>query len=76
MYKTLIFKKPVDKTAQIIEKFNVNKIYENERTSIYENKELRLSFDTSVIRALVFNEKNKELINSLENYFYYELEDY
>ena len=51
----------------------IRKIYENERTSIYENKELRLSFDTSVIRALVFNEKNKELINSLENYFYYEL---
>lgn len=72
MTKNLIFIKPKNKENQIINDFNLQEVLKNDRTHIYQNKELRMSFDKEVIRVLVFNSEDKNLIETLEKYFYEE----
>ncbi len=74
MNKTFIFRiPPVSKEkTDVVQEFNLEKILQNERTTIYQNEEMRLCIDKKVIRVLMFDEGNKELEERLWEYFYHE----
>lgn len=70
MTKTLIFHLSNNTQEDIINYFNLNFILQNSRTTIYSNDNMRLCFDKSVIRILVFNKDNKDLLKKIYKYFY------
>ena len=71
MYKQMVFCKPptLDK-ATIKKLFNLKEVFENERTCILENNEVSISIDKKVIRAFVYDDKNTEIVDNIEEYFY------
>lgn len=68
MGENYIFRLLLDFNA-IIKRFNLKKMISNDRTSIYQNNEMRFSFDRNVLRILVFD-NNETKKNELYNYFY------
>lgn len=72
MIKNCVFRKPTvsNDNFNIIHKFGLNKLLENKRTSIYSNEEMRVSIDKNVIRILIFDDKNTELLENLRGCFY------
>lgn len=54
---------------EIIKKFELKKILSNNRTSIYQNDEMRFSFDKNVVRVLTFDD-NENMKEKLYRYFY------
>lgn len=72
MNKTCVFQKPTasNDNLNIIHKFSLDKILENKRTTIYCNEEMRVSIDKNVIRILIFDSDNTNLIEKLRGYFY------
>lgn len=68
MTKSCVFRLPLD-SYKIIDKFNLKKVLINKRTSIYENENMRFSFDNKVLRVLIFNE-DENILNNLYDYFY------
>lgn len=57
------------KMTQFIHTFNLKKILSNSRTTIYENKNMRVSSDKKVVRVLLFSE-DQTLLEQLRNTFY------
>lgn len=66
----LTFIKPFHKEKIIINEFGLNLVFKNKRTSIYENEDMRFSFDKNVVRVILYNDKNIELKQKIRNYFY------
>lgn len=71
MSKSYVFR-PIanEENSQVIHKFNLDYVLSNDRTSIYENSDMRLCFDKKLIRVMLFNNNNKILLEDLRNYFY------
>lgn len=71
MIKTYVFHKPTASSGvfDIINKLNLNKLLENKRTSIYCNDQMRMSVDKKVIRVLVYDDKNTNLIEKIRGCF-------
>lgn len=71
MYKQMVFCKPptLDKTV-IKNLFNLKEVFENERTCILENDEVSISIDKKVIRTFIYDDKNIEMVDKIEEYFY------
>ena len=66
----LIFTRPfLFKEKMAIDEFGLNFVFQNDRTAIYENDDVRFSFDKKVIRVLLYDGRNKEL-NRIQDYFY------
>ena len=59
---------PLDRKS-VIETFAVEKMMENDRVTIYQNKSLRIAFDKKVVRVLFFHE-DKAIERKLYRYFY------
>ena len=76
MIKTCVFHKPAvtDAVLDVIKKFSLHKLLENKRTSIYSNDQMRMSIDQKVIRILIYDDKNTNLLENIRGYFY-EYED-
>lgn len=70
MYSTMVFKRPSIEDKIITEKFDLDFVMKNDRTTIYESKNARFSFDKSVIRVMVYDGKNRALTNEIEEFFY------
>ena len=68
MSKNYIFRLPLDSSA-VIKRFKLEKKLSNDLTTIYQNDEMRFSFDQNVLRILVFNDSEKKK-NELYDYFY------
>jgi len=66
----LYFIKPFHKEHIIANEFGLNLVLKNKRISIYENEDVRFSFDKKVVRVLLYNNKNIELKQRIKNYFY------
>lgn len=75
MYSTMIFERPSLDNSIITEKFDLDFIYENKRTSVYGNKKVRFSFDKNVIRVLLYDGNNFELADEIEGFFDNEITD-
>lgn len=73
MNEFLVFRIPTvseDKEKLICDlNLNFKKILSNDRTTIYENSDMRLCFDSKVIRIVLFN-NNIVLLERLREYFY------
>ena len=54
----------------MVHKFNLNEVLKNKRTSIYQNEYVRVSIDKQVVRVLLFDEKNIDLLEKMRKYFY------
>lgn len=68
MTKSCVFHLPLD-SDKTIDNFKLKKVLTNDRTSIYENDNMRFSFDSKVVRVLIFD-VNEDIINILYSYFY------
>lgn len=67
----LIFTRPfLFKEKIAIDEFGLNFVFQNDRTAIYENDDVRFSFDKKVIRVLLYDGRNKELKRRIQDYFY------
>ena len=69
MTKSLVFNLPSDSTS-MINKFQLEKVLSNARTSIYQNDYMRFSVDNSVVRVLLYNENDINLLEQIREYFY------
>lgn len=74
MYSTMVFERPSIKESVITKEFDLRFVLKNERTTIYENKDARFSFDKSVIRVMIYDGNNRKLTHRVEDYFYNEQE--
>lgn len=69
MNKNCVFHLPSD-SNDMVHKFNLNEVLKNKRTSIYQNEYVRVSIDKQVVRVLLFDEKNIDLLEKMRKYFY------
>lgn len=70
-YENLVFVKPhFLKKETVIAEFDLKHEFTNNRTSIYENDDVRFCFDKKVIRVLLYDSSNKELKRKIQDYFY------
>ena len=70
MNEYLVFSKETLDVEKLIADFNLHHILTNDRTAIYENKDMRVSIDEMVIRVLVFKRYKRELTECVKEYFY------
>lgn len=71
MNKKCVFRLPDNTTKDnAIKVFGLQKILNNDRTAIFENSEMRFCFDKSVVRVMIFDGENKNLLKQIKNYFY------
>ena len=70
MNEYLVFLKKSLDVEKLITDFNLHHIFTNDRTAIYENKDMRVSIDQMVIRVLVFKRYKRELTECVKEYFY------
>ena len=70
MSRSWIFQLPQDSKEKMVEHFGLQKILSNNRTSIYQNSVMRVSFDTRVTRVLVYDKNDVNLLDELYKYFY------
>lgn len=74
MIKSLVFHIPEtsNEKEKIVYDLNLDlkKILSNDRTTIYQNNNMRLSVDEKHIRVLLFDESNTSLLEKLREYFY------
>lgn len=74
MTESLVFRIPV--TSKDTENFvydlglNLKKVLSNDRTTIFQNSDMRLSVDKKHVRVLLFNNKNEMLLEYIREYFY------
>ena len=54
----------------MVHKFNLNEVLKNTRTSIYQNEYARFSIDRQVVRVLLYDDQNIDLLEKIRNYFY------
>lgn len=66
----LLFRKPFFfKINRVVDDFNLNFVFKNYRTTIYENEDMRFCFDKKVIRVRLYD-SNKDLRRKVQDYFY------
>lgn len=70
MYQTLVFQKDNINIDQLITDFALYHVLTNDRTAIYENNGMRVSIDRTVIRVMIFDCSDYELIRRVKDYFY------
>ena len=72
MSRSMVFKlKCKDKLDDLLLTFKLIKEFENDDKVIYENNDMRVSYDKGcVVRVLVFNGNNETLVEKLREYFY------
>lgn len=69
--ENLVFTKPLFFNKEtVISEFGLKHEFTNNRTSIYENDDVRFCFDKKVIRVLLYDGNNKELKHKIQDYFY------
>lgn len=64
-YITLNKKKNVKKILTLIKNSNFQKILENKRTTVWENDDLKISIDKSIIRILIYSRSDVEYYTNL-----------
>ncbi len=69
MSKRYVFHLPSDPN-DMVHKFHLNKVLKNARTSIYQNEYARFSIDKQVVRVLLFDDQNIDILEKVRNYFY------
>ncbi len=73
MYKHLLFLKSPSfddlRLQKVLSKFNLVFDYKYDDTSMYECDDFRVSIDLSVIRILVYDSSNYNLIKKIKYYF-------
>lgn len=71
MYKQFVFRKPPNvEKSNFLNKFNLIETLNNDRTCIWENEEVVFSIDKKVIRVFLYDGNNKNLIQSIKEFFY------
>lgn len=71
MYKQLLFARPPMLEKSVLEKkFDLTEVLNNDRTCILENEEVAFSIDKKVIRVFIYNAYDKNLQNTIEDFFY------
>lgn len=74
MYKHLLFRKSSSFDELEISKLkttlNLKPDYSYDNTTMYENDDLRVSIDDSIIRILVYDGENYKLLRQLKTIFY------
>lgn len=70
MINYYVFQLPADSKENIINVFDLHKIEENSRTTIFQNDEMRFSIDKKHVRVRFFGNDNQYLLEKLRNYFY------
>lgn len=70
MIKNCVFHLPKNSKENMIRTFNLNQIMSNDRTTIFQNNEMRFCLDKKVVRVILFDDKNSILLEKLRNYFY------
>ena len=71
MTKSYNFLLPNNFNENTIHMFNLRKVLANDRTTIFQNDEMRFCIDSGkVVRVLLFDENNNILLEKLRNYFY------
>ena len=70
MIKNCVFQLPANSKENMINTFHLQHIVSNNRTSIFENNEMRFSIDAKVVRVVLFDGKNTSLLEKLKKYFY------
>ncbi|MEY8265145.1 hypothetical protein AALA79_02010 [Lachnospiraceae bacterium 64-25] len=69
MSKICVFHLPSD-PKDMIHKFNLNEVLRNTRTSIYQNEYVRFSIDRQVVRVLLYDDQNVDIMEKVRSYFY------
>ena len=64
MIKTCVFQLP-NNSKEMIHQFKLNKILSNSRTSIFENESMRFCIDSKVVRVLLYNGNDNELLEQV-----------
>ena len=74
MYKHLIFLKSPSfddlRLQDIISEFNLVFDFKYDNTYMYECDDFRISIDLSVIRIIIYDSLNYNLIKKIKDYFY------
>lgn len=70
MTKNCVFRLPQNSIDTMIQNLELRKMLSNDRTTIYQNDDMRFCVDEKVVRVLVYDENNNSLIECLRNYFY------
>lgn len=69
MIEHYVFSLPPD-FNDFIHTFNLKKIKNTDRSSIYENSFSRFSIGKNTVRVLLFDANDTELLEKIRNYFY------
>lgn len=65
-YIVLDKRKKIKKIKRLFDELKVYKTFKNNRTEIWENDDLQISIDKSIIRILIYSQEDiKEYINIL-----------
>ena len=70
MNKSCVFRLPNTFNENSVLKFGLQKILSNDRTTIFQNDQMRFCVDKTVVRVLIFDENNKSLLENLRMFFY------
>ena len=70
MNQNLIFYRENIDTEKLIRDFSLQLVLKNDRTSIFENADMRVCVDKLVIRVLVYDEQHCGVGQKVKEYFY------
>ena len=70
MIESFVYKLPQLSNVEMMKRYNLKEVLSNDRTTICQNENMRVSFDKVVTRVLLFNNSNHELIEDLNRFFY------
>lgn len=71
-YIILNKRKYIKKINNILDKYNLEKTFKNFRTEIWENDDIQISIDRTIIRVLIFKPKDILYYNEFFRGKYYE----
>lgn len=70
MIKNCVFQLSTNSKENMIQTFDLHQITSNNRTSIFQNEEMRFCIDKKVVRVVLFDKDNEILLDKLRKYFY------
>ena len=70
MNNSCVFRLPNTFNEDSVLKFGLHKILSNDRTTIFQNDQMRFCVDKTVVRVLIFDDNNYDLLENLRMYFY------
>lgn len=70
MIRSIVYRLPKESKEEMIKRYNLQVLMSNDRTTICQNKDMRVSFDKLVARVLLFENTDNNLIEELNTYFY------